>query len=351
MPSPTNYWKLGFFVLAGLAVGIAAIVWIGAARLARETIEAIAYFDEPVSGLEVGSPIKFRGVAMGKVANIRIGPDRRHVEVIGDLFVDSLARLGLKIPKAPSEISGERFVPADLRVQLVSSPLTGLTYIESDFFDVKQHPAPQYPFPVPWNTIDSVPSTFHILEAGFTKVLGRLPELTDQIGSLLEHVDQAFTELRLGELSTRAQALLQSAESELRAISDARVIQNASEAGAEAAAAMREIRDLAARLRAEDGPLEVIPKRIAALSEQLERALADADLAGTGAVVRETGAALTGAADEVAVLAEELYEQVGGLGEAVASLRRLTDLLQRDPGALIHGRSTSPAPSFRSEER
>src|SRR5262249_17262858 len=111
-------------------------------------------------------------------------------------------------------------------------------------------------------------------------------------------------------------------------LSDAKVIQNASDAGAEAAAAMREIRELAARLRAENGPIDEIPKRVEALSQQLERAIDDADLAGTGAAVRDAGASISVAADQVSALAAELRKQIGGLGEALASLRRLTDLLQ-----------------------
>ena len=51
------------------------------AACSKETCSYMSYFDESVQGLEIGSPVKFRGVTIGTVADIDIAPDRRHVEV------------------------------------------------------------------------------------------------------------------------------------------------------------------------------------------------------------------------------------------------------------------------------
>src|SRR5438105_13833765 len=92
----TNHWKLGLFVLVGVGVMLAALFWLGARRLRRDSFPAISYFDESVQGLDVGSPVKFRGVTVGTVSDITVGPDHRHVQVTADMYVDALVRLGLR---------------------------------------------------------------------------------------------------------------------------------------------------------------------------------------------------------------------------------------------------------------
>ena len=91
----TNNWKLGLFVVVGVLTMVAALFWLGARRFQRTSFPAVSYFDESVQGLDVGSPVKFRGVTVGNVADITIAPDHRHVQVTSDVYVDALQRLGL----------------------------------------------------------------------------------------------------------------------------------------------------------------------------------------------------------------------------------------------------------------
>ena len=63
----TNPWKLGLFVVSGFVIAFASLVWLGSQSLDRQTQRVITYFDESVQGLEVGSPVKFRGVVIGSV--------------------------------------------------------------------------------------------------------------------------------------------------------------------------------------------------------------------------------------------------------------------------------------------
>ena len=77
----TNQWKLGLFIALTVGMGIASLFWLAQGRFRRDTFSAVAYFNESVQGLDVGSPMKFRGVPVGVVSDITIGPDRRHVQV------------------------------------------------------------------------------------------------------------------------------------------------------------------------------------------------------------------------------------------------------------------------------
>ncbi|MEP7125951.1 MAG: mammalian cell entry protein, partial [Byssovorax sp.] len=62
MSAPTNHWKLGLFVVVGVVLTLTTVAVLGARSLRKEVSRYVSYFDESVQGLEVGSPIKFRGV-------------------------------------------------------------------------------------------------------------------------------------------------------------------------------------------------------------------------------------------------------------------------------------------------
>ena len=68
----TNRWKLGLFVILGTGLAIAALVVFGAQHWNERTVPYFAYFDESVQGLDVGSPVKFKGVEIGSVKSIQL---------------------------------------------------------------------------------------------------------------------------------------------------------------------------------------------------------------------------------------------------------------------------------------
>ena len=92
----TNAWKLGLFVVGGCAATITGLTWIGMSELRKATHPAFAYFDEALTGLEPGSPVKFRGVTIGVVDHITVGPDKKHLCVATALYDTRLAELGVQ---------------------------------------------------------------------------------------------------------------------------------------------------------------------------------------------------------------------------------------------------------------
>jgi hypothetical protein len=52
MAALQNHWKLGLFVVAGLAVALTAVALLGARSLQRDVGLYVSYFDESVQGLE-----------------------------------------------------------------------------------------------------------------------------------------------------------------------------------------------------------------------------------------------------------------------------------------------------------
>jgi paraquat-inducible protein B len=288
----TNHWKLGLFVVLGIATAVAALFWVGARRFHRESIEAVSYFDESVQGLDVGSPVKFRGVLLGSVRDITVAPDHRHVQVTSDIFVDTLSRLGLHVPQR-----GEQFIDPNLRVQLASAGITGVRFLETEFFDPERYPPPQLPFTPPWNYVPSVPSTLKSIEEAAVEIANRLPPLED-------HARDALADLHttLGSIDR-----------------------------------------LAVGLHADDGSFNQLLVRLREAATRVETALDDAKVGPTTASVRDTAGAIGQTASGIGDEREELHASLVALREALESARALADALERDPSTLLRGQRADGA--------
>jgi len=292
----TNHWKLGLFVLLAIGATLGALFWLGARRFRRESFPAISYFDESVQGLDIGSPVKFRGVTVGTVSDITIAPDHRHVQVTSDMYVDALVRLGLRTA-APK--SGEEFIAPNLRVQLASAGITGVRFIQTDFFDPERYPPPRLPFEPPWNYVPSAPSTLKNVEEAAIEIMNRLPMLADRAKDTLADLRKT-----LGSIDT-----------------------------------------LASGLGAEGGSFNQTVRELRAAAIRVGRALDEAKLGATTASVRDTAASVGHAATGVGDAQEELQASLVALREALESVRTLADSLERDPSVVLrgpHGDGVSP---------
>lgn len=194
MAARPNYVKLGLFVILGLAAAIVLGIAVGVLQTERETISYVTYFCESVEGLEVGAPVKGRGVTLGRVGDITFAPDHQMVEVRSDLDVSTLKAMGLKAGRPPP----------DVRAQLASHGLVGARFISLDFFDPKTHPPPVLSFTAPEKYIPATRSLQKSLEDSATVALDRIAQvmdaivregLTEKAVQAVSHADGALTEL------------------------------------------------------------------------------------------------------------------------------------------------------------
>ena len=90
--SPT---LIGAFVVAGLALLAAAIVFVAGNDLFKRKERAVMYFRGSIYGLQVGAPVVFRGVRVGSVASIEVVYDRANdrfvIPVVAELERDAIS--------------------------------------------------------------------------------------------------------------------------------------------------------------------------------------------------------------------------------------------------------------------
>src|ERR1700758_4755969 len=86
MERSANYAAVGAFVLLVTLVGALFVYWYTDAREHRDYNRYEVYFDGTVSGLERGSAVRYLGVSVGRVVEMRIDPrDSSRVMVVVDI--------------------------------------------------------------------------------------------------------------------------------------------------------------------------------------------------------------------------------------------------------------------------
>jgi phospholipid/cholesterol/gamma-HCH transport system substrate-binding protein len=326
MSAPSNHWKLGLFVVVGTITFLVVLVFLSARSFQKETVRYSTFFDESVQGLDVGSPVKFRGVSIGSVSDIGIAPDRRHVEVSCDIVVSQLESLKLldttpakhALPfgrKKPATLA----VPVDLRMQLGSSGITGVKFISIDFFDAKDNPAPVLPFPVPENYIPAAPSTMKSLEDAIVKAVNRFPEIADQLLAVMSRANHLISAVDREDLPRKGSATLARADAALGSLEGALKQANV---GALSRGAEKSIAELTDAM----GHLDTMLTRMDENKGLLQSAQRATDSIGD----------LAGGAKG---LGSELADTMRDVREAADSIQRLADALDTDSDMLLKGRA------------
>ena len=82
-----NRWKLGLFIVIGMACLLGGILIFGVSQFLVPKVKVMTIFFESVNGLEVGSSVKYSGVPVGTVTDIKIEPGGA-ISVYMDLFPD-----------------------------------------------------------------------------------------------------------------------------------------------------------------------------------------------------------------------------------------------------------------------
>jgi paraquat-inducible protein B len=180
---------VGAFVLGAFAIGIIALVAIGSLSLFSRPERFMVYFDEGISGLDEGSPVKLRGVRVGHVVGISIRYDPASGKSLAAVLCE-LNRGSIKDEHGANLAVADRgalqeLVDKGLRAQLeIGGLATGLLFVELDFMDPAKYPDTSNTTDVKYVVIPSAPSEISefrasaaTLLANATTLLARMQEI------------------------------------------------------------------------------------------------------------------------------------------------------------------------------
>jgi phospholipid/cholesterol/gamma-HCH transport system substrate-binding protein len=302
-----NYSLVGGFVLVLGAALIAGVLWLasGGAWGTKQDLY-LSIMEESVAGLNLNAPVKYMGVDVGKVQ--AIGLDAAKPERVRLLFA----------------IDRGTPIRADTVAVLKTQGLTGIAYVELDGGSPTAGPllavAPErYPL------IRSKPSLSARLENILSSVLAKLDSTSSSLNALLSPQNQKAFSATLADI-----ALITHTLAERRSTIDAGLVSAAKTFDHSAA--------LTAQLKRQAGPLLA---RIASAATAVERMGLETAQASSsaGRTVVDVGGDIKRFS---AVALPELQQLMGEMAVLAASLRRLSEQAERNPGALILGQGAVP---------
>jgi ABC-type transporter Mla subunit MlaD len=103
-------FMIGVFVLSGLALLVGLTLWLGAIRLFKEYNFYTTYFNSSVQGLEAGQPVKYQGVPIGNIQNLRVASDGKLIEVNFRLDKKIVIHDSMRIRIEMASIAGSKYL-------------------------------------------------------------------------------------------------------------------------------------------------------------------------------------------------------------------------------------------------
>ena len=233
MSKRANPTVIGAFVIGAFVLAVAAVLLLSSGGLFVEKPRFVLYFKGSVKGLDVGSPVNFRGVNIGTVTNIQLVMGEGMSDIRIPVIIEINPANFLRSDQMVTQMTGGTneklagLIDAGLRAQLqLLSQLTGQLFIQLDFNpgtpvelvgDDRYPEIPTVPTPIEKITrkledfpVDKVMNNIIATSEGLTKLVNS-PELHQSLLSLnetLENIDRLVKSPELQKSITSLHAAL-----------------------------------------------------------------------------------------------------------------------------------------------
>lgn len=313
-----------------LIVGM--VMYFGTANFLNRSTYFLLFFDQSVNGLNVGSAVKFRGVPVGEVKRIMIRADGQREDSTAIPVIIEINRSRLENDLG---VSSTAFAPENIKESIgrglvaelsLESFITGQLFVE---FGMKPD--------------RSGDTTLHLEQENGILEIPTLNSSLDQITADIAQIISDVGALDLEELNQNINAVLVNAATMLEGIDSEGISESVTGAADQVAAfiaseefkdslvavrgAFEEIRDTAGSFNLSDGPLaETIDTWTAQITETLD---------SLDNLTNDASALLQPDSN----VRYEFETMIRELGRAARSIRLLSEYLERNPNALLTGRS------------
>jgi len=217
MTEETRYRRLGVFVFAALALIVGVLFLLGGRSLFQPTYTFETYFNDSVAGLEVGSPVRFRGVPLGQVSEILpsstayewdVPVEKRRDYIVVRATISQNRDWIERIRRETGDL-----IKAGLRAQTQLAGITGQQYLGLDILNPQEYPALPFAWKPKHVYLPSAPSLTSQIITNVQHFLANLDKLDLQavernLNALLETLNHKISELPVAELSAEASAVL-----------------------------------------------------------------------------------------------------------------------------------------------
>lgn len=316
MSAKPNYFRIGLFIVVALLVLAGGLVIFGAGQIFRERIYIETYVNGTVQGVEVGTPVKFRGVQIGQVKTINFTFNEygSPSEVDRYNYVSILMEITKEMfPGMFSEDLTpliEKNVQQGLRARIEPLGITGMNYIELNYL--------QDPTQFPLLTFSWTPHYYYIPSAP-----GQLTNILDSVNNMMREIEK----LNISDLSENLNEILEKLN---QAVSDAQIE------------------------KVSQGLQNLINDFQAALNEaQFGELSADARklMEGLDSSNKDLQKILKNLEPATRLNAEEVRGIVRNLEQTTANLEQFSASVKQRPSVLLWGSPAKPKPSPTPKKR
>ncbi|RMH32759.1 MAG: MCE family protein [Nitrospirae bacterium] len=301
-----NYTIVGAFVIVLGVVLVGIVLWLGKGYDRQVYDRYYAFMGESVSGLNVNAPVKYRGVEVGRVAEIVLDPDN-----------PERVRLTLDIVRGTP-------IKEDTVAVLNVQVLTGLAIVDltGGSRDAKPLTArPGEPYPV----IKTKPSLLVRFNESATLLLNNLNRVTEALAMVLDDETRKTIDRLLTDVAQVTHQLAAHDHEVGKSVTYAvRTLKNLERVTQHLTA---QLPALMSRVQTSAAALENMSRRVAQTSTRLD------------AAVERTAPDLQRFAAQTLPEASTLIAE---LRDLTATLQRVAQQLEREPQSLLFGRSAEP---------
>ncbi|WP_147653429.1 MlaD family protein [Vulcaniibacterium gelatinicum] len=302
METRANYVLIGAFTLVVSVFGLLFALWAANWSSEREWIRYRIIFNEAVTGLSVGGSVRYNGITVGTVQELKLAPDDPRQ-------VLAIVRIDAQTP-----------IKTDTRAKISQDGLTGPTFIQLS------GGTPGAPRLLPRER-DDLPLIRTEPSA--------LQNIADTANRLVARLDEVLSEQNVRRIANT----LESLEAMTGAVAGQR-----EDLRALIVAARKSSEQLETTLRTTNAALQDIDRelvdKLPALTSRLDRTLRELESAAAnanGILAENRGAIGSFAGDGLAQLGPTLVE----LRALVLSLRRISDRLDQNPAGYLLGRDAT----------
>ncbi len=314
MASEKVKFTVGLFVAGGIAIALATMVLLGLTGFLEKGQYYVSYFNESVQGLDVDSPVKYRGVSVGRVEGIDVAPDSKLIEVV-------------------MKIESGQALESDIVAQLKSVGITGIMFVELDRKEEGEPDrTPPVSFPTKYPIVASKPSDISELFRGIDDVLGQMKSLdlegiSDRIKLAVDNINQSVIDANVKGISSDIGSSLASLERILETERWDNILGSMEEAS----------QSLGALITKVDGVMTDEELEIKTAIENFSRAMESANR-----LLADGSSLVSGTEETQARLQRQLLVIGQNLEQASTNLKELMELLADQPSQLIIGQPPAP---------
>jgi ABC-type transporter Mla subunit MlaD len=221
MSAQPNYFRIGLFIVIGLAILAGGLIVLGAGQMFRRHVYIETYVNSSVQGVDKGTSVKFRGVPIGSVSTItfafneyanpterdpNVAEQYNYVVILMDIDKEMFPGM---FSKDLTTLIGEN-VKRGMRARIEPLGITGMNYVDINYV---KDPAEFPLLAIGWKPqhyyIPSAPGQLTSILNSVNSMMGDFKKLNlEDLSKLMTNLNKAVTGAQLEKVSNDLQALI-----------------------------------------------------------------------------------------------------------------------------------------------